>query len=259
MNNKKNNNKKNTTLFILGFLALISLLTALVLADSDPPLGVREINQGASSRLNTTLYPHAILNNVMAGNITEINLTAISATKAWAGYYGEITGTLTLEDANGYVFYNWSAMEPKGEVYASIADSITWSSIACFSWSGTPDIETVESWYGIEDDDADGINETFTSLSSGFYVGTEPLINCPATHPFVLGVAGAHTNFENILLTDGAALIFAAIIENNDANNATDIIGYDGRTHDFQLLVAENGHDGEEDNPTTYYFWAEIE
>ena len=157
------NNKKNTTIFILGFLALMSLLTALVWADSDYPYPVRTITEGASSRANLALYTPANITDVMAGNITEINLSAISTTKAWAGYYGEIIGTLTLEDSSGYVFYNWSAMEPKGEIYASPNSSITWSSIGCFEYDAGITLETAEDWFGIQDDDADGINETFTN------------------------------------------------------------------------------------------------
>jgi len=254
------NNKTNTTIFILGFLAILSLMTVIVWADSDDPFGVRNINYVGSSRANTSSYPPAST-QAEAGNVTQLNLTAISTTKAWQGYYGEITGTITLENANGDVFYNWSAMEPKGEIYASINNTINWDNIQCFEWSGTPDLETVESWYGIEDDDADGINETFTDDSNiAFSVGTHNISanTCPATNVYQNGgpVPG---NFENVLLTDGVTIIFTTIIENNEADNATDIVGFDGQTHDFQLLVAENGHDGYEDTTTTYYFWAEIE
>ncbi|HJX06090.1 MAG TPA: hypothetical protein VJ461_05235 [Candidatus Nanoarchaeia archaeon] len=256
------NKQKNTTLFILGFLALFSLLTALVLADSDYPYPVRTITPGASSRANLSRYVPANLTNVMAGNITEINLSAISSTKAWAGYYGEITGTITLEDAAGYVFYNWTALEPKGEIYASPNATITWSSIGCFEYGAGITLETAEDWFGMEDDDADGINETFTDNSNTYFeVGGVDITaaTCPATQTFQNGgkVVG---NFENVLLTDGAALVFVTFIENDDTNNATDIQGYNGLTHDFQLLVAENGHDGGPDTtPTMYYFWAEIE
>lgn len=254
------NNKKNTTLFVLGFVALLSLLTAVVCADSDPPLGVRSISVGSPSRLNSSAYlPGEV--NVTAGEITDINLSAISATKAWAGYYGEVTGTLTLEDASGFVFYNWSTMEPKGEVYASIAGAITWASIDCFAYDGSNgfDVDTAEGWYGIQDDDEDGINETFRNLSTQFQIGSVIVTGCPATYPFRNGLAWEHSDFENILLTDTAALIFTAIIENNEADTSTDVEGYNGVTHDFQLLLAENGQDGQEDTATLYYFWAEIE
>jgi len=255
------NKKISTTILILGFLAVFSLMTVLVWADSDDPFGVRNINYIGSSRANTSSYPPANT-SAEAGNVTELDLTAISTTKAWQGYYGEITGTITLENANGNVFYNWTSNEPKGEIYASINNTITWSNIQCFEWSGTPDLETVESWYGIEDDDADGINETFTDNTNlAFSVGTHNISanTCPATNAYQSGSGAVDGNFENVLLTDGTTIIFTTIIENNEPDNATDIVGFDGNTHDFQMLVAENGHDSYEDTTTTYYFWAEIE
>ena len=143
-------NRKNTTIFILGFIAAFSILTALVLADSDEPYGVRTINEIQSSRPNVSAYIPANLTNVAAGNVTEITLYGISTTKAWAGYYGNITGTITLEDAAGYVFYNWTALEPKGEIYASINDTISWADISCFEFDGSAgnfDVDDAEGWF----------------------------------------------------------------------------------------------------------------
>jgi len=263
-NGDKMSNRKNTTIFILGFLAMVSLLTVIVLADSDAPYGVRTINEIASSRANLSRYPPANISNVMAGNVTEISMNGISTTKAWAGYYGNITGTITLENSDGNVFYNWTAVEPKGEIYASLNNSITWANIVCFEFDGSNgnfNVDDAEGWYGIQDDDEDGINETFTDDTNiGFQVGTVVIApnTCPATNPYQNG-APVNNNFENILLTDQDVLVYTTIIENDEADNSTDILGFDGRAHDFQMLVAENGHDGQEDTATTYYFWAEIE
>ncbi|KYK27378.1 hypothetical protein AYK26_03910 [Euryarchaeota archaeon SM23-78] len=252
----------STTLLIFGFLAVFSLMAVFVWADSDEPFGVTNIAPGASSRPDLSSYPPS-QTEAEAGNITELNLTAISTTKAWQGYYGEITGTLTLEDSSGNVFYNWSTMEPKGEIYACINNTINWSAIACFEFDGSNGftVDTAEGWFGIQDDDSDGINETFTdNMNLFFKVGTHNITTntCPATNAYQNG-APVNENFENVLLTDTAVLIFTTIIENNVADNSTDIVGFDGVTHDFQLLVAENGQDGFEDTTTTYYFWAEIE
>ena len=267
------NKSKNTTLFIFGFLAIFGLLTAIVLADSGYPAGVRSLSHGASSGFNESRYDPANT-TAEAGNITELNLTAISATKTWQGYYGEVTGVITLEDADGYVFYNWTANEPDGEVYASVNSSVYWANITCFQWNATGtaqsiNIWAVEDWYGIEDFDGDGINETYTSsLDDDWFIGTRnmtevsPSNTCHATNVFRT-IAGVNQpvdgDFENVILTDNDALVFGARIENDEADNRTDITGYDGQTHDFQLLVAENGQEGYEDTTTTYFFWAEIE
>jgi hypothetical protein len=251
-------NRLNTTRLILGLIAILSALTVLVFADTDTPYGVRQIDLINSTRANLSTYgPDSI--DAAAGNVTEINLTAISTTKAWAGYYGNISGVLTLEDVYGYVFYNWTALEPKGEIYASVNNTITWANVVCYDFAN---VDSAEAYYGIEADDGDGINETFTDNTNlAFQVGTvQVLVNtCPATNPYRFGQQKVDGDFENVLLTDTVSLIFATIIENNQAANATDKEGFDNRLHDFQLLVAENGQDGQEDIATPYFFWAEIE
>ena len=239
------------------------LMTVLVWA-ADYPYGVRSIDNVSSSRPNLSSYPPATT-QAEAGNVSQINLTAISTTKAWQGYFGEITGVLTLEDSDGYVFYNWSTNEPKGEIYAAINNSINWSEVTCFEHNGSEgnfDVDDAEDWFGIEADDEDGINETFPDNNNiAFSVGTIniSLNTCPATNAYDVNGVATDGQFENVLLTDNDVLIFTTIIENNEADNSTDILGFDGNTHDFELLVAEDGHDGNEDNTTTYYFWAEIE
>jgi hypothetical protein len=255
------NNRKSTTIFILGFLALLSLLTVLVFAENEEPYGVRTITYLSSSRANLSHYTPSNI-STEAGNLTEITLNGISTTKAWAGYYGNITGTLTLENSDGYVFYNWTATEPKGEIYASTNSSITWSAIKCFEWAGVIGLDKAEDWYGIEDDDADGINETFTdNTNTQVEVGDVNIVEntCPSTNPFQYNVPGSN-DFENLLLTDDISLVFTAVIENNETNTQADELGFDNRLHDFQILVAENGHGVTEDAALTlYYFWAEIE
>lgn len=260
------NKKKNTTIFILGFLAVFGLLTVLVWADSEYPYGVRNIGYVQSSRSNISRYLPANT-SAEAGNVTELTLNAIGSTKSWAGFYGNITGTLTLETADGYVFYNWTTLEPKGEVYATINNSIAWATIRCWHFDGGNsnfDVDVAEGWYGIQDDDEDGINETFAyALDKDFFVGTVDInatsAPCQSTNTYVYDVQQQEDEFENILLTDNDVLIFTTIIENNEADDNTDITGFDNRPHDFQLLVAENGQDGQEDITTTYFFWAEIE
>jgi hypothetical protein len=266
-------NKKN---FLLMSIAFAIIMTAyLTLADSDVPYGIRTINYIDSSRPNLSSYlPDDI--EAEAGNVTEITLDAIATTKTWQGYYGNITGIITLEDAYGYVFYNWTSAEPKGEIYASINNSVTWLDIRCFDWEiGTTgqniDMQHVEdNWFGIPDDASDGLNDTYTQagdLDNELFVGTVNITEstdgadstCHSTNTYRYGQMSTQSDFENVLLTDGDVLVFTTIIENNILNNETDIFGFDNREHDFQLLVAENGRSGFEDTTTTYYFWAEIE
>lgn len=265
-NGDKMNNRKNTTIFILAFVAVMSLMTVLVLADSDPPFGVQTINEIQSSRPDLTTYPPDSV-EITAGNVTEVNLYGISTTKAWAGYYGNITGTITLQTSDGYVFYNWTSIRPKGEIYAATVNSITWADIKCFDYAGGAgqpgDLTWAETLYGIDSVDEDGFNETFLAqTNNAFQVGTVPIgaNTCQTANTYVYGLGGPNGNdFENVILTDAVNLVFTTIIENHNAGDNSDVTGFDNRPHQFQLLIAEDGHDGQEDTTTTYYFWAEIE
>ena len=260
---------------LVAMVCAISLTAYFALADSDVPFGVRSIDYIQSSRADPLSHPPASM-DAAAGNVTEMDLIAIGTTKSWQGYYGNITGVITLEDSNGYVFYNWSAAEPKGEVYASVNGTVNWLNIRCFDWDigatgQSIDMNSIEDFYGIPDDASDGLNDTYVetdSLDNELFVGsvniTDVSLNtytaaCHSTNTYTYDVMGVESDFENLLLTDGDALVFTTIIENNVFNNETDINGFDGRPHDFQLLVAENGHNGHEDQDTLYYFWAEIE
>jgi hypothetical protein len=265
-------NKKS--FLIAAFVCTISLLAYFAAAESDVPYGIRTINYISSTRPNVSTYTPDDT-EAEAGNVTELTLDAIATTKSWQGYYGNITGIITLEDAYGYVFYNWTAAEPKGEVYASFNESVNWSNIKCFDWQiGTTtqnfDMHDAEDWFGIPNDASDGLNDTYTetdSLDNELFVGSRNITqvsaddtaSCHSTNTFILGTQSDETDFENLLLTDNDVLVFATIIENNVFDTEDDILGFDGRPHDFQLLVAENGHNGFEDDSTTYYFWAEIE
>ena len=51
--------------------------------------------------------------------------------------------------------------------------------------------------------------------------------------------------------------IYGTFIENRDAGNTTDVVGFDGNTHDFQFMVPENGTNNNVVT-TTYYFWAVV-
>ena len=117
-----------------------------------------------------------------AGNVTEVNIHGYSPTQSWQGYFGNITGTIQLADANDNVMYNWSLASPQGEIYSSTSSSLDWTQIQCFNFTATGigsgnTVELEEDWgntskngmnlteleaaYGIEWDDVDGVNETF--------------------------------------------------------------------------------------------------
>jgi hypothetical protein len=69
------------------------------------------------------------------------------------------------------------------------------------------------------------------------------------------------TNYQEVLLAvnHSQTIIYTTIIENDILGNSTDPIGYDNNTHDFQMIVGDDGHVGPNlDTTTTYYFYVEL-
>ncbi|MBU1959560.1 hypothetical protein KJ680_14250 [bacterium] len=246
------------------------------------PIGPHTLTVQKSTRmLNTSYGPKTTW--AEAGNITELSINATSATKSWQGYYGNVSGKLTLDDSTNNTLYDWTDLEPRGEIFASINSSVNWPTIRCFNFSG-PDSggQVGTNWTstginatsennrtGLTDMDSDAINNTFTwGTHKEFLIGTV-VINesyCNATATYVSNTSQAESigaNFVEVLLTDGNpgnALVFATFIENQDPANDTDEIGFDSYSHDFQMLVLEDGRSIDHaDLLTRYYFWVELE
>jgi hypothetical protein len=148
--------------------------------------------------------------------------------------------------------YNWSQSSPQGEIFASIANSITWPSIACYNVSGNS--TNLEGNYSILSDDVDGVNETFSNSTAhdAFSVGSVAFATdiCYATFVYDSTQTGVDNHFEEVLLTDGSSPVFASLLEKN-------VVGFDSNPHDFEMLVLENGHNGDT-STTPYYFYVEL-
>ncbi len=220
----------------------------------------------------------------IAGNVTEINVQGFSTTQTWSGFYGNITGTIQLANGADYVLYNWTLASPRGEIYASTGSSVKWTTIQCFNMTGLGtdtglcntaqyagatcdtgmNVDQLESLYGINAGDIDGVNETFAlkgTQAQGksfnhtrFYTNNLEFAEaeCPSVHLF--GSAGQTDSlFEEVLLYDPSANkpVFASLIDDS-------ALGFDGRRYDFEMLVLEDGH-GTNTASTTYYFYVELE
>ena len=214
------------------------------------PTGPSNINIIDSSR-----YPVTSASNVsaIAGNVTELNFESNSVTNTWQGYFGNISGSIKLGDVNNNTLYDWTSASPNGEVYATRASGVpSWASIVCAD----------ETAIGLEDTalgvnqvfDQDSVNRTFLNTTSfnTFFVGNiniNTTQNCRAVN--LHNSTGApSSNFQEVLLHDGSSLVYAALI-------SQDAVGFDNRTHDFEMLVGENGHSGDVAT-TPYYFYVEL-
>ena len=214
------------------------------------PTGPSNINIISSSRYPVTLASNT---SAIAGNVTELNFVSNSVTNTWQGYYGNISGSIKLGDANNNTLYDWTTASPNGEIYATRTSGVpSWASVACANQVNVTAEDTI---LGVNVSvDQDSVNKTFlnTTAFSTFYVGSLNINssqNCRAVNLYN-GTAAPSNNFQEVLLNDGTNMIYTALIT-KDAN------GFDNRTHDFQMLVGENGHNGDV-AATPYYFYLEL-
>lgn len=239
------------------FLGAASLVHAAT--EPLPPSGLSEESSSTFDVSNYGVQSH----EAIAGNITALVIDSIGQTKAWQGYYGNITGTITLDDASNFTFYNWSSAEPRGQIYATLNDSIGWGGVNCFNFTNASAAHwtTIESYYSIDTDHVDGVNETFAAVNHpNFQVGSRTMSGCPTSY-VNQNDAAQTANFVNVLLFDPAindtGWIYTTLIENKTAGSTNDLVCYNGEQCDFQILVNEDGH-GIDTDTTTYYFWVEL-
>ena len=237
--------------FTIAMVALLVVFTlGIALAD---PNGAGTVTPEASSRATAD---SAQSNDAIAGNVTELTIIGNSVTQSWQGYFGNVSGSIMLEDSSGRTMYNWSLASPQGEVFASTSGSVTWTGIQCFNW--TANGTSLETSYNVNDS-IDGVNETFEAYGSNahadFVVGSTAFNSttaCMSADIYDSTGASVDGTFEEVLLADAAGNpIFAALLEN-------DVSGFDSATHDFEMLVLEDGHGGDT-STTEYFFYVELE
>ncbi len=257
-------NALRTNVVIL-FSIVAMLLLAIVAYAASAPTAPSNLERGASSTFNAGNYP-AQQTDALAGNITAITLTAISQTRAWQGFYGNVSGTITLDDANNYTFYNWSAAEPRGFIYATLVSggTVSWLDVVCFNHANNATV--FDDYYGIRRDDYDNVTNTFNrtladiTVQQTVYIVNNSFTTCPATTIWQTDNY-QNDNFINYLMWDSTggndSWVFGTIIENKDTSNKTDKPCYHGGLCDFQILVAEDGH-GTNTAVTPYYFWVDL-
>lgn len=234
--------QKTATIFSLTiiFVLIIGLTTA-------QPVGTGTLSPVSSERgTNPTAGTLAI----EGGNVTNLgDLYSQSITPKWAGFFGNVSGDITLEDASGNVFYNWTTADPDGEIFATRDSSPTWAGIACAT-SGQVGTEGDEL---LLDSGSDNITNTFCEACgnhSAFGVGAESFTDDQCTfRTNAYNSSGSQTeNWDNVLLYEGTNIVYTTIMNQNSN-------GFDGDSWDFHLLVAENSSTSV---LTTYFFYIEI-
>ena len=204
------------------------------------------------------------------GFIYTMNLVGVSQNSRWKGFVGNISGKLTLDDADDYTIYDWTVTTSiSGEVYATRSSgSVDWSNINCSTTNTTAAEEILMNH---TTNPSDNISRTFNDTdNTEFYVGNIQIHanSCPTTHLYV-NDSKQETSFQQILLYDGDKsyanftnftsfenVVYTTIIE-EDLPGYNNNASTQNKTYDFQMILPEKGYAGWT-GATAYYFFVEL-
>lgn len=238
-----------------GFNAANALLIVLVLGLFVFAYGVYGQPTGANVTFNTTEEPlpsAAASLTTEGGSFTKLVLNGSFQTQKWKAYVGNVTGIITLDDANSQTIYDWNLATIAGEVYVTRNGSMSWTGVSCGIQST---IDGEETFLNINASSDDSINSTFNETThKEFWVGTTQIASstCRSLITYVNDTKqGIDENapFQEVLLRDeNNNPVYVTMLEDETA-------GYDLGSYDFQMIVPEDETAG---TPTTYYFYVEI-
>ncbi len=235
--------KNSMLIMLIAFLLASAILTYAAPSGPIVTLVSNETKSAApATKINTT-----------GGSITIMKLNATTQNPRWKAYVGNVTGTLTLDDANDNSIFQWSLTRVTGEVYATrTSGNINWSGVNCSNSThlGLEDVAMNHTNFD------DNISRTFNAIShSGFFVGTREIIQNTCRSIHTLNSSREQSRFEEVALYDGTNATNGNIIYS--APLQQDAPSFDNSTYDFQMIVPENGL-ATWSSSTAYYFYVEL-
>ena len=114
--------KAKTFSVILSLAAHLAISIFLGTSSFAAPQGPGKINRGTPdhrSGAGTDNETGGAIVQTQSGNMTSLGINSTKITLRWQGFYGNVTGTITLDDASNNTLYNWQLASPQGEIYAS--------------------------------------------------------------------------------------------------------------------------------------------
>jgi hypothetical protein len=249
--------QKRLSITIFIALIILIILGGIVLSTPSTP---NYINTGIPE--TRPIGTSGITIEADAGNITELTIEGTRITNYWQGYYGNVTGVITLDDADNFTLFEWSLGTIEGEIYAANATVSDWSTVRCINLSADYpgynctgqseeclNITEIENAYGMIATDNDGVDETFNGTLGSITIGTITLNNCPMVNLYVNDSSQSTYYWNETMLTinNSETIIYAGII-NEDG------WAFNNVTRDFQMIVGENKESG----ASSYYFYAEL-
>jgi hypothetical protein len=186
------------------------------------------------------------------GTITTLTLDALQQDSNWKAYVGNVSGSLTLDDSNGFTIYRWAlgASEITGELYVSKSSAVAWSLLNC---SEQALIDTEDTTIGFTGISADSINKTFNQTTHPNIVvagRTIPQNTCRSTSTYVNDTpqAIATADFPEVILASSTDVVFMSPLNQGSSSFATAMLA------DFQIIVPDDVTTA----VTRYYFYVEI-
>ncbi|MBU0979577.1 MAG: hypothetical protein KJ709_02125 [Nanoarchaeota archaeon] len=248
---------------IMAVFLLFYLSVAFAITTPEGPTGFNATNSSRRIEAPATSF------EAKAGNITEVLIQATTQSQTWAGFVGNISGIITLDDETNKTLFDWTMTRPMGEVYAS-ESTITWDTgnIKCYNYSHDDgsylSVEEYETTLGIGVYDADGVNETFLNnrthdsfyAAGNFINGNESAKTdgpaCPAVSLYT-DAGQSDDIFQEVLLYDLTSNkpVYTSLIERDVQT------GFNVKPWDFEMIVGVDGHNGSTATKT-YYFYVEL-
>ncbi|NTV24049.1 MAG: hypothetical protein HGA85_06805, partial [Nanoarchaeota archaeon] len=174
-------------------------------------LGAGNVTVIKNERGNISSNPGTI--NIERGNVSSLGIESISLSPSWQGFYGNVSGAISLQTPAGEVLYDWSNMGGIGEVYASRSPSVDFATVDCTDLGG---IAAEEAFLGQTANDSDSVTRTFNKTAHpAFRIGNVNITQdiCRSTNIYVNGTSQDQTFFE-VLVSDAAEnLVYTAIME----------------------------------------------
>lgn len=240
---KREADKDSSSKAILAISVFIALIIFSAAAFALPTGPVIMSNSTDTGPINSAPFL-----NDSGGTITTMLLNTTQQNLRWKAYVGNVSGRYVLQDSANYSIYDWTFSSSSGEVYATRASSLTWSTIACANYTDITDEQTA---LNQNSGNSDTIAVTFASnLHDAFAVGTVNINadSCNSTATNVNGVSQTAV-FQEVLLHDEAsAFVYTTILDYNTT-------GYNTQKYDFQMIVPEDDITA---GNTAYYFYVEL-
>jgi len=242
-----------TTKRVIKALSLLGITSCLIVSGIWIALAVQGVTifVGQSSGLNYSSSENGTLVQTQPGNLTFLEIAGTAGGSSnihWAGFYGNISGNLSLQNANGDVFYSWVGIgTPEGEVFASNTSSVSWSTVNC---TNSTHIDSINAYLNISGSSRDSVNETYYANSHpAFSVATQaiPANACNSTNAYSNSVLDAGLFYQILLADSNSIPVYVALMNASSA-------AYDGSPVDFELLA------GVPNGPAAFslYFFMEL-